>query len=35
MKVLLLSVTAVTTHHKKAERIGGDESEGFSISPKI
>ncbi len=35
MKVLILSVTSVTTHHKKAERIGSDELQGFGINPEI
>ena len=35
MKVLILSVTAVTTRHKKAENIGSDELEPIDIGHKI
>ena len=35
MKVLILSVTSVTTHHKKAESIDSDELQGFGLGGKI
>ena len=35
MKVLIWPVTPITTHHKKAKSIEGDESEGFSLNLEI
>ncbi len=35
MKVLLSTVTPITTHHKQAESIDSDELEPIGISPKI
>ena len=32
---MILSVTAITTHHKKAERIGSDELQRFRIGHEI
>ena len=35
MKVLILSVTSVTTRHRKAESIDGDKLERIGIYPQI
>ena len=35
MKVLILSVTPITTRHKKAKTIAGDELQPMGINPQI
>ena len=35
MKVLIFTVTLVTTRHKKAESIGSDELHSFTIHHRV